>query len=342
MFSGVILLFSLQAAAPQAGATVDTAVARHISSVSSYTPHRVYESRKKRFADFESMLADVAKSDVVFLGEEHDDPGTHRLERAALEGIGRRRPNVVLAMEMFERDVQAKLDDYLAGKIGEEEFVKTSRPWPKYTTDYRPMVEFAKAKGWPVIAGNVPRKWASLVGRKGLAGLDSLGAADRANVATTLNCPKDKYYDRFKTTMGDMSGHGQKLTAEQVDAMVMRFYEAQCVKDETMGEAIANARAKYPDAIIVHVNGSFHSDFAQGTADRAQSRMPNARISVVSFVPAADLDTVDGKKIRKQGNYIVYTLKPPTPPKSAPANVPAAPAAAPAAMPAAKPPIANP
>jgi len=343
MFVGAFLLLSLQAQAPQAPAGVDTAVARHISAVSSYTPHRVYWSKKKRFADFESMLADVSKADVVFLGEEHDDPGTHRLERAALEGIGRRRPKVILAMEMFERDVQPKLDDYLAGKITEEEFVKTSRPWPKYTTDYRAMVELAKAKGWPVIAGNVPRKIASLVGRKGLAGLDSLGATDRAYAAATLNCPKDKYYNRFKATMGDMSGHGQKITKEQADAMVQRFYEAQCVKDETMGESIAAARAKQPDAIVVHVNGSFHSDFGMGTADRAQQRLRDARIAVLSFVPAFDIDTVDGKKIRSQGHYIVFTLKPPTPPKApAPTTIPAAPAApAPTTPPAAKPPVSN-
>ena len=113
--------------------------------------------------------------------------------------------------------------------------------------------------------------------------------------------------------------------------MVDRFYEAQCVKDETMGEAIAAARAKYPDAIVIHVNGSFHSDFAMGTAERAKNRLPGARISVVSFVPAVDLDTADCKKIRKQGDYVVFTLKPPTPPKPAAPAAPATPAAPPAA-----------
>jgi len=243
----------------------------------------------------------------------------------------------VLALEMFERDAQPKLDDYLSGKTGEDEFLKGSRPWPRYATDYRPMVEFAKARGIPVVAGNVPRRWASLVGRKGLAGLDSLGPTERAQAAATFNCPRDKYYERFKTTMGDMSGHGQKVTKEEAQAMVDRFYEAQCVKDETMGEAIAAAHAKWPDAVIVHVNGSFHSDFGQGTAERARNRLANARIAVVSFVPAVDLDTADGKNIRKQGEYIVFTLKPPAPPTPATP----APAAAPAVAPAAKPPTSN-
>ena len=338
MFLGSFLLFALQVPAAQAAPTPDTAVARHVASVSSYTPHRVYKSGKKRFADFESMLAEVAQRDMVFLGEQHDDPGTHRLERAALEGIGRRRAKVVLSLEMFERDAQAKLDDYLAGRINEADFLKTSRPWPKYATDYRPRGELAKAKGGPVIASNVPRRLASLVGRKGLIGVDSLPAADRAFIATQLECPTDKYYERFKETMGDMTGHGQKITKEEAAAMVRRFYDAQCVKDETMGEAIANARAKYPDAVIVHVNGAFHSDFSMGTVDRAERRMPKARSAVLSFVPVENLDVADGKKIRKQGDFIVFTLKPPTPPKApAPAPMAPAPAGVPPVMPAAPP-----
>ncbi len=325
MFTAIFLSFSLQAQAPQQPAVVDTAVARHIAAVSSYTPHRVYKSKKKSFTDFEAMLAEVVKSDVVFLGEQHDDPGTHRLERAALEGIGRRRAQVVLSLEMFERDAQAKLDEYVAGKTDEADFLKNSRPWPKYTTDYRPLVELAKAKGWPVIASNVPRRLASVVSRKGLVGVDSLSSADRGFVAAQLECPHDRYFERFKESMGDMSGHGQKISAEEAAAMVSRFYDAQCVKDETMAEAIADARTKWPDALVVHVTGAFHTDFAQGTAERATRRLPGARIAVASFVPSEDLDTADGKKIRKQGDFIIFTLKPPTPPKSAPAAVPATP-----------------
>ena len=62
------------------------------------------------------MLADVAKADVVFVGEQHDDPNTHRLEAAILDGLRRRGVAVTLSLEMFERDTQADVDSYLAGK----------------------------------------------------------------------------------------------------------------------------------------------------------------------------------------------------------------------------------
>src|SRR6185295_9478900 len=112
---------------------------------SSYVPQRVFDTRQKTFSDFESMLADLARADAVFVGEQHDDPNTHRLELAIIEGLTRRGVPVVIAMEMFERDVQPSLDQYAAGELTEEQFLKASRPWPRYATDYRPIIEYAKA-----------------------------------------------------------------------------------------------------------------------------------------------------------------------------------------------------
>lgn len=279
-----------------------------------YAAHRVYDTKKKRLVDFEAMAADLAKADIVFLGEQHDDPRTHQLQAAVLEAVARRHSGpIALALEMFERDVQPAVDAYLAGTTTETEFLAASRPWPNYRTDYRPMIEFAKANGWPVVAGNVPRRLASAVARRGLATLDSLPAADRAFVAQTLSCPRDAYWTRFKATMGDMSGHGMQLSPDQVDQMVWRTYEAQCVKDETMGEAVAAAHVQR-GAMVIHPNGSFHSDYRLGTAERAARRAPGARMRVVSFVPVADLDRVDGKSRRKLGDYVVFTLETPKPP----------------------------
>src|SRR3990172_2741577 len=96
------------------------------ASPAVYVPERVFDAARKRFSDFETMLADLAYADVVFVGEQHDDPNTHRLELAVLDGLARRRGAIILSLEMFERDVQPVLDDYLAGRGEEEEFLKQS------------------------------------------------------------------------------------------------------------------------------------------------------------------------------------------------------------------------
>lgn len=294
-----------------APATVQTNAGAAVAAPApTYVPHRVYDTRRKRFTDLETMIARIAVSDAAFLGEFHDDPGTHRLQAAILEGLARRRSDtLVLAMEMFERDVQPQLDAFLRGELDEAAFLGQARPWPNYQRDYRPMVEIARAEGWPVVGGNVPRRIASVVARQGLAALDSLPASDRSFVAAAHSCPRDKYWTRFQGVMGDMSGHGMQLTPEQVEAMVWHTYQAQCVKDEAMGEAVARAIAEH-GTLVVHPNGAFHSDFRLGTVERVRRRAPDAKLVVVSFLPVEDLDAADGRPLRKQADYIVFTLKP--------------------------------
>ena len=276
----------------------------------SYTPHRVYDTHHKRFTDFESLLADVSSAGIVFVGEEHDDPATHRMELALLEGIGRRRDSVVLALEMFERDVQPALDRYLAGQTSEEDLLRESRPWKNYAADYRPLVEYARSRGWPVVASNVPRRLASLVARNGLGGLDTLSAGSRPDAASDMSCPEDRYYDRFARAMGDMAGHGpEPADTASPGARMLRMYQAQCLRDETMGESVA--RVWRQGRLVVHYNGSFHSDFRMGTAARAGRRTDGARLVVVTAVPVSDLDHLKpSKEDRKRADYLLYVQGP--------------------------------
>lgn len=313
----IISLVALYSGLATASANAQTPARLVVDSIQpSYIPHRVWDTKHKRFVDFESMLADVTGADVLFLGEQHDDRATHRLEAATLEGLARRRGNVVLAMEMFERDVQPSLDDYLAGRSTEGDFLARSRPWPRYGADYRPLVEFARAWKWPVVASDVPRRLAGLVSRRGLKTiLDSINPADRAFAAHDLDCPHDDYFAKFAKTMADMpshSGDSTKESAAEKAATIERIYQAQCIKDETMGESIAGAfGAAPPRALVVHVNGAFHSDYGLGTAERVKRRLPGKRVAVVSFVPVKDLDSADGNARRTLADFVVFTLAPP-------------------------------
>ena len=276
----------------------------------SYVPHRVYDTRKKQFVDLETLISRLTTADLVFIGEQHDDPATHRIELAVLEGIARRRDSVVLALEMFERDVQPLLNTYLADGTSEADFLKDSRPWKNYASDYRPLVELARTRNWPVVASNVPRSLASLVGRAGLAALDTLAATSRSQLAETIACPEDAYYEKFAKVMGDLSSHGPApANGEAPKARLLRMYQAKCVKDETMGESVA--RVWRSGRLVVHYNGAFHSDFRLGSAARAQRRVPEASLLVVTAVPVKDLDRLKpSKEDRKRADYLLYVLAP--------------------------------
>ncbi|MEO8481381.1 MAG: ChaN family lipoprotein [Acidobacteriota bacterium] len=275
-----------------------------------YVPLRVYVSQTKQFADLETLAAVATKADVVFVGEQHDDVNTHRLERMLLEALKRRRGDVVLALEMFERDVQEPLAHFSMGHMDEAEFLAQARPWPQYARDYKPLVDFAIANDWSVVASNVPRDIAAAVSKSGLDALKTRPEAERAWFARDLQCaPEGRYFTRFREAM---TGHDK--SGPSFDAATMgSYYASQCLKDETMAESIAQAYAagsiggKRP--LVVSINGTFHSDYGGGTVERTRRRLPGKRVIVVTMIPVGDLDTIKpDKDTRERGDYLVYTV----------------------------------
>ena len=290
-----------------------------LGAQAGYTPHRVFDAGHNRFSDFEAMIADLATADVVLLGEQHDDPATHRLQLAALEGLARRRGQIVLSLEMFERDVQEPLDHFQMGHMDEAEFLAGARPWPRYATDYKPLVDLAIAKQWPVVAANVPRPVASAVAKGGPAVLADWPDAQRSWMAADRQCrPAGAYFDRFVQEMGGHPADGGKgsddAKAREARATFERYYASQCLKDETMAESIAqavtagSAGGKRP--LVVHVTGAFHSEYRQGTTERVARRLPGRRVVAVSFVPVSDLDrlAMPNRQERRRADYLVYAL----------------------------------
>ena len=304
------VLLVLQAAQPAATVPAQTpATIQAPAPAPLYVPQRVYDGRRQAFSDFELMLADLSRADVIFVGEQHDDPNTHRLEAAILDGLRRRSAQLTVSLEMFERDVQPSLDSYLDGATSEEEFLKSSRPWPRYATDYRSLVEMAKRERWPVVAANVPRRIAAEAAKGGPAAIDGLTAVDRAYAARDLRCPLDAYFERFWETMnGHPIAAAEKDAGTERRASTERYFFSQCVKDETMAESIA-ARVDAPGP-IVHVTGAFHSDFGHGIPERVRRRAEGRRVAIVSIVPVKDLDAVaPSAEDLRRADYLLYTLR---------------------------------
>ncbi len=271
--------------------------------------YRIVASATGAALDLSALATLVARADVVFLGEQHDDLVGHQVQRGLLEAIAAERTQVVLALEMFERDVQEPLDHFQMGHTEEPEFLAEARPWPQYQRDYKPLVDFAIARTWPVVAANVPRAIAADVAAAGLASLTSLSETQRRLVATDLQCePSGDYFRRFLEVLGS---HGQTL--DEVDRR--RYYEAQCVKDETMAESISQAHAagsiggKRP--LVISVNGVAHVDYRLGTVERVARRLPGKAIVTVTIVPVANPQTATATAdLAARADYLIFTARP--------------------------------
>jgi len=263
----------------------------------------VLDGRTGEALTFAALLDALATADVVFLGETHIDETTHRVELAVAEGLAvRRSGDVVLAMEMFDRDVQDALDAYLAGNSSEPDFLAASRPWTNYATGYRPLIEFAKSRRLPVVASNFPK---SLTRRLAMAGdgatLDLLEGEDRALAPKRLYPNRPDYWRRVDNAI---RGHIGMMRVDRDDDE--RLYSTQSLWDNSMGEACAIALDEHPGSSVLHVNGGFHSAYWDGTVRQLRLRKPNAKILTVSIAPTSNPGVADAGDV-PVADYVVYT-----------------------------------
>ena len=125
-------------------------------AILSAEEYRIVDSRTGKTLSLQQMANELKKYDLIFFGEYHDNTTLHKLERELVPLLDTKR-ELILSLEMFERDVQSDLDAYIEGWLTEDEFLAKSRPWSNYKDDYRPLIEYAKQKKLTVIAANIPR-----------------------------------------------------------------------------------------------------------------------------------------------------------------------------------------
>lgn len=250
-----------------------------------------------------AQLADkLANRDVIYFGELHDNVVGHQVYAELATLLADRRPDTVISLEMFERDVQGVVNDYLRGKLDETAFLKHSRPWKNYARDYRPLIELAKARKLDVIAGNIPRSVAARVASK--------EGSQSPYLPRRMSAPNDRYRELFEETMKGHPG---------AEGMVERMYQAQCAKDDAMAEGMADYLLSNPhrQPLLIQCLGNFHSDYGLGTATRFAQRVPLAQHAIISMVAAVDITKADIEKEKAKAHYLLIVPKPPEPPKPA-------------------------
>ena len=193
--------------------------------------YRLYDAKGKPVT-YAKMIETAAQSDVVFFGEIHNCVISHWMETKVLETLARMYPGIKVGMEMLEADNQLIIDEYTSGVISSERFEDECRLWPNYSTDYEPLVYYAKRHHLPLIATNVPRRYASVVKEKGLAYLDSLSTE-----AKQFLPPLPIHYVENENAQAGFALMGMMGKAKGSKPELMA--QAQAIKDATMGWFIA-------------------------------------------------------------------------------------------------------
>jgi len=203
--------------------------------------------RSGKVIPIEKLVDDLLQARVIFVGELHDQPSHHQAQLQIIRALHEKGAKVAIGLEMFRRDGQPVLDQWVNGNITEEEFLPIYEDhwsmWPQYRFIFR----YARQSKIPMLGLNINRRITAQVARNGFS---SLSDQDR-NQLPTVRCDVSEAYQTFiRKTLG---GHPMSETS------FMNFCEAQMVWDGVMADNLAEYLKENPQTIVVVLAGSGHA-----------------------------------------------------------------------------------
>jgi uncharacterized iron-regulated protein len=244
----------------------------------------IYNQNGERIS-YSELLNFSMESDITFFGELHDNAIAHWLQLELVIDLSADSIlSLQIGMEMFERDQQILIDEYLDGYISRSSFESEARLWTNYKTDYKPVIEFARTNNLKIVATNIPRRYASAVYIDGLEALDSLSNDARDWIAP-LPIDVDTDLPGYKNILEAAHGHGG-------DNLIF----SQAVKDATMAHSILTNLTD--ESRFFHLNGSYHSNNYEGIVWYVKKANPELRILTINTITVADVHEVDTKDLK--------------------------------------------
>jgi uncharacterized iron-regulated protein len=220
------------------------------------------------------LVTQLAAKRVVFVGETHDRYDNHLNQLQIITRLHEIDPHIAIGVEYFQQPFQKQVDDYIEGKIQENEFLRATEYYQRWGYDYRlyaPIFRYAREQHIPVRALNVPTALVSAVAKVGIAGLSG---NDRAYLPHEIEPADEDYRNRLRKAF---EGHaGMKPDAFN------HFVEAQLVWDEGMAESAAAYLNANPDRRMVILCGAGHVEFGSGIPQRLERRVKLTEAIVLS------------------------------------------------------------
>ncbi len=227
-----------------------------------HLPGTWFDPAQGRIRTHAEIMADMARKQVVLLGETHDRFDVHRWQLHVAAGLLASGRRLMMGFEMFPRRVQPALGAFVAGEIDTELFLERAEwanVWGFDPELYLPLFRFCRQFKVPMLALNCHRP---LVTRVGKEGWDAIPEDERDGVTPAKPASPEARRFLFELTGGRREGR-EAQTPD--DPAFDRFVRAQGTWDRAFAVNIAKALERDPQALVIGIIGRGHMEYGHGT-----------------------------------------------------------------------------
>lgn len=241
------------------------------------------------------LAARLAKTRLIFIGENHTDMEFHRVQLRVIEELHRAGREVIVGLEMYPVTEQEYLTHWSAGHLTEDGFIELSKwyeSWSQNWLFYRDIFVFARDKRLPMIALNAPRDVVRAVRSKGF---DGLSEDEKQHVPPRVDLT-DSHRTLFKSYFDEDDPLHSQMSEEMWDGMI----RAQATWDGAMGYNAVQAIREHENAVMVVLIGSGHVAYGLGIEHQAAIWIEEAGLDaeMASIIPVP-ITNYEGEPIEK-------------------------------------------
>lgn len=233
-----------------------------------FNPAAKTRLRSEAFADM------IAESDVVYVGESHDQKFAHLAQLEALKILAFAKKNkVIVGFEMLNSGLQPVLEKYAAGKISEKEFLDSAdwkKEWGFDFGLYKPLFDYIRKNKLKAAALNVPRATIKKIAR---GGMGALSPEEKKAMPKKVEINHDPLYIAYlRSTYG---GHGDNPMAKVITWD--NYLLSMAAWNEGMADSAVKAMKKHKGHAMLVIAGNGHVVYNAGIPFSIRNRVPGLK-----------------------------------------------------------------
>lgn len=239
-------------------------------------------------ASLQRVILESSKTPLVFIGENHTEYSNHLKQLEIIKGLYAKNKDIAVGMEMFDRQYQAVINQYIDSKISEAQFLEKTHYFLEWGYDYgyyKPIIDFLRQHKIHLIGLNIEN---AIVHKVSRGSFKDFTAKEFEQIPAEMDLSNEAYEKSLMDVFYKHPGY-ESMQPEN-------FYLSQIIRDEYMAESAFLYWRKNPRKTIIILAGNGHIEYSYGIPERLARRSQKSYKTIL----------LDPTYSQNLGDYLVY------------------------------------